>query len=267
MPNELFHYTSLGALIKILEGRVLWASNINYLNDGSEFTYAFHLLADMLDDFRKLQPQSKPHISMLEKALEANENTTHAIFVASFSEDGDQLGQWRAYGPPGRGVSLGIDTARLKEAAERQAFTLERCIYDRHSQNELLKVIVKEQLDFHLDRPARHKKLAQAFAERFTRIAATFKHPSFSDEREWRLISPPIGPSHKRVKYREGSSTVVPYYEFELPTDGDVLQVSTLIAGPTPLPNLSGPALTNLCFKYRLAWKNTRASLIPYRNW
>lgn len=53
------------------------------------------------------------------------------LYVASLSEDPDSLAQWRAYGGPGSGFSLGLRTHGIVLPSE---FRLVPCIYeDRHS--------------------------------------------------------------------------------------------------------------------------------------
>jgi len=42
---------------------------------------------------------------------------TH-YFVFSLSEDGDRLSQWRAYGKPGDGYSLGFESAGIQAIAK-----------------------------------------------------------------------------------------------------------------------------------------------------
>ena len=44
-PPTLYHYTSLGALLGIVERGEIWASHVLYLNDDSEFTYGLNLLS------------------------------------------------------------------------------------------------------------------------------------------------------------------------------------------------------------------------------
>src|ERR1043165_5564915 len=46
----LYHYTSYDSLIKIFAAGSIWASNILYLNDGSEFNYAYDILLNALTD-------------------------------------------------------------------------------------------------------------------------------------------------------------------------------------------------------------------------
>ena len=50
-------------------------------------------------------------------------------FVASFSENGDQLSQWRAYCPKGNGFSIGFRYSDLSYLLKTTGFRLVKCIY------------------------------------------------------------------------------------------------------------------------------------------
>ena len=43
-PPILYHYTTGDALFGIVETGMLWATNLHYLNDSTEFGYALGLL-------------------------------------------------------------------------------------------------------------------------------------------------------------------------------------------------------------------------------
>ena len=47
------------------------------------------------------------------------------------------------------------------------------------------------------------------------RIAAILKHPSFREEKEWRIVSPVIANTAEApILFREGHAMLVPYIEF-----------------------------------------------------
>jgi hypothetical protein len=75
---------------------------------------------------------------------------------------------------------------------------------------------------------SRHWASGSALADR---LAVLFKHESFQEERERRLISIPR--TVTELDYREGVSTLVPYYRFDLGNERDTYIHSVKI-GPTP---------------------------------
>ncbi|MFN2397803.1 MAG: hypothetical protein ABR543_04055 [Gemmatimonadaceae bacterium] len=95
-------------MIGILQSRSLWATNIRFLNDATEFQLALDLLDELLE--QKVEAASSRYDRALYSVLKESlsEAGDSEVYVASFSEDGDQLGQWRAYSPAASGYAVGI---------------------------------------------------------------------------------------------------------------------------------------------------------------
>ena len=84
----IFHYASLETFKSIIENHCIWLCDIQKSNDSTERTYFEQMLLEIY----------------VEKALLAFKSTYYSqrpdippIYSASFSLDGDLLGQWRAY--------------------------------------------------------------------------------------------------------------------------------------------------------------------------
>jgi hypothetical protein len=134
----LYHYTTQEGLLGILERKKIWASHLQYLNDASEGQIFTKLLRDEFKQrtakgskdtaqkfiaFSQLmgvlegQPESKIQCAE-NKVLDWGLNAFSWInaqdtFVASFSEQGDLLSQWRAYSGETGGYSLGFPRSYL----------------------------------------------------------------------------------------------------------------------------------------------------------
>jgi hypothetical protein len=111
-PKTLYQYTSLEALVSILQSKRMRASNIRFLNDHSESVWLKQHVVSILK--RKCsssgeQERMKEIIAMIEGWPQLSR------FVASFTERADDLSRWRAYCPPGLGVSIGFSTKCLNE--------------------------------------------------------------------------------------------------------------------------------------------------------
>jgi hypothetical protein len=68
---------------------------------------------------------------------------TH-ICVVSFTEQADQLSQWRGYCPPDGGYAIGFRTSSLEACLHEQEFVLAPCEYGKSNQNHILKQWVGE---------------------------------------------------------------------------------------------------------------------------
>jgi Protein of unknown function (DUF2971) len=116
-PPIIYHYTSAAGLRGILESGRLWLSDIFTMNDPSELKHGVSQAGGLLRAKAASGPPetkrfARDFADFYERALV---DTAH-YFVCSFSSDGDDLGQWRAYADDGRGYSLGFDGERLEDA-------------------------------------------------------------------------------------------------------------------------------------------------------
>jgi hypothetical protein len=123
--NGLFHYTTLDGLLGILRDKCLFASDVRFLNDRSEFNYGFALFKEV---FRKIKlkveitDQKDPdanQVSMYEarvssyindliNKLEEHVLKLNHVYCASFCKASNEyeynnglLSQWRGYGTDG----------------------------------------------------------------------------------------------------------------------------------------------------------------------
>jgi hypothetical protein len=62
----VYHYTDIDALLKIVEGRTIWATCINYLNDTSERTHYLRLVRKQIRarhlPFKEATPLGPPEV-------------------------------------------------------------------------------------------------------------------------------------------------------------------------------------------------------------
>lgn len=190
-PNRLYHYTTLEGMRGIVETECIWLSDARYMNDASELEYAIGLIEDEVSavirgsDLQEIVPPEF-RLEMYESPVGAKPRP----FIACFCEVDDLLSQWRGYGDLDASVALGLQTPFRRPAQ------LRRVIYDEQQQRELvrnatltwaqiLRVLVGEGEDpRELVRMPARWALEEVLAEYYL----CFKHPAFSEEREWRLI-------------------------------------------------------------------------------
>lgn len=51
-PPILYHYTRLPGLLGIIDSKALWATDIRYLNDETEFHHAVDITRDLLTELK-----------------------------------------------------------------------------------------------------------------------------------------------------------------------------------------------------------------------
>lgn len=194
----LYHYTTLAGLLGITASTSIWASDVRYMNDASELIYAAEMIGAVVAKTLEAV-EDEP----LRSALPRRPGFTNAFeygkrpFVACFCEEDNLLSQWRGYRRDETGFSLGIDVPGLARMNDLPPNTyLRKVIYDEKQQTETVRAVTEDWLQVArgmLQRGEDAKDvfpypaiwaLQAALAEQHL----SFKHPTFAEEREWRLI-------------------------------------------------------------------------------
>jgi hypothetical protein len=186
--------------------------------------------------------------------------------VGSFSQECDQLSQWRAYTGGGVGYSIGFNFGMLKSFADEQKYELARCFYTQSEHNVLADGVVTKIKKTLADQSV---DIALAVcAHEVLRFAPRVKHPSFSEEQEWRLTKE-VGTEEGegQVKFRAGKSMLVPYGQFGLRDEYDNTPITEIVVGPTPHMDLSKRSVERLLLTHDMGHVAIIESTVPFRNW
>jgi hypothetical protein len=272
-PEVLYHYTAQNGLLGIVEKAELWATKVQYMNDATEFGVSLDLARQRLESLleetcKDASARSfKTAYAELLRSLTGLEQIN--IFASCFCEDGDLLSQWRGYSSSG-GVAIGFDTRALTKVASEAGFILGKCVYEL----DIQRVIVNEAIEYCCQEDlagraqwGRHGPLAEILF----RCGAFFKDSSFSEEKEWRLVSPTVDFWHERLRFRPGRSMLTPYYAVPV-AEGEAPLVRHIVVGPCPHMELAKSAVEALLMKHGLrgplqGHRVALGSSVPFRNW
>jgi len=295
-PERLYHYTTPAGLLGISESRKLWATHIRYLNDSTEYVHAIEVAHKVVLKRSDLTPQEVEFFGYLLGKSEIGAWIRSRLFgadfyVTSLTKAPDLLSQWRTYAPKS-GYCIGWKVEAIQRVANQTGFMLRECIYDLDVQSSRISVVVEESLnrlrttpvsvDFNgafwsprdeseLTAYAELSRQTEAFDAAFAEVACICKHPSFSEEREWRLVSSRYPNGRRPVpKYRVGKSVLIPFIEVDMDFERlGVLEADAqtrIICGPSPEIDLAQQAALQLFGGWRGgAW--TTQSKVPYRDW
>jgi hypothetical protein len=316
----LYHYTDQKGLLGIIEKRKIWASHLQYLNDMSEGQIFTKLLLDELNKrtttgseeplsqlgmYAQLmmlsvdQPESRiqcAHKKILDWGLNAfswikNQDT----FVASFSEIGDLLSQWRAYSGETGGYSIGFTRSYLKSVgmhfleSQKESFyedsnSLAACQYcDKQEEESLIREIGRI-VDSYIAEADQANwqtipdieegfKILGAIAKKhffpLGRRRAITKDQAFREEAEWRLVLQleRSGTTNSEPEFRPGRSMPIPYFKVDLTWENQALEIPEIIVGPCPHPFEAAKSVQMLLRKEGVRKFEVKNSKIPYRNW
>ncbi|MQW55664.1 DUF2971 domain-containing protein [Sinorhizobium meliloti] len=268
----LFHYTTFAGFLGIVSGRSMWASSIHYLNDSQEFKHGLDVAKGVAQ--RKIPDENGARRQLLERFITALQQYSRGyLYVASFTEKGDLLSQWRGYAATG-GLSLGFDFGVLRDVAERNTFRLIKCIYDNETKQRIATEIVDSALngmpsDIEFD-ASQIEKSAYALVLSYFQLAAAFKDSSFTEESEWRLISRYIPMNHHRVRVRATPRMLIPYYDLPLDLGRTKMErkdigLELIVVGPSSEQDLISEAVGIATHGQGLWVKSQQYSRIPYR--
>lgn len=223
-PDEgpcLFHYTTYGGCDGIATSRSLWATNIHFLNDYTEFKHAIDLMKCCIEQKIKIYNDSNFKSSLTDLLNKLNAGRECNIFVSSFTESSDILSQWRGYGGIG-GVSMGFRFDSLTEISIDHKIYLTKCVYDEDRKVNLVNSIIDETYSIYEEYRSKNPsnmdgmkfgiEVGKYFQTTFFRLAPAFKDASFKEEKEWRFTTPVTSIGDKNVSSRSTPSMIIPYY-------------------------------------------------------
>ncbi|HET7730686.1 MAG TPA: DUF2971 domain-containing protein [Usitatibacter sp.] len=269
-PAELFHYTDFDGVYGILASRCLWLSKVSTLNDTSEVKLAIDLFKQQASEAaRGLDMEEARFLEHAAGLLDSVRRTN--ICVAGFSEDKDQLNQWRSYANDGRGIALGFDTGILRGAARKHDVRLLRCVYEPEAHRRIVGDLVRLLLDAFRGTPpdadGARKALLDQFSSTFLLTAPVIKDHHFAQEKEWRLVSMPRSvddPQLTAVLYGNHASVklVLPLIPEGDPASG---VISSVTIGPTLDPDNVADAVDVLARHKGFRISTVRLSRVPYR--
>lgn len=266
-PAIIYHYTSASGLMGIVESGTIWATDIQYLNDSREFEYTVTLADTNLTNYRVAASQDD--VPLYDECLQSLSFAANGIqlFATAFSAKPDLLSQWRAYCPPTGGFALGFAPASLQRDA---GVFLLPCLYDRDQQqllfNRVLTFLLQEWRASPESRGS-HDGYGLDFLNAFLLMAATFKHASFAEEDEWRLVQWQSRVGMGFPEFRTGRGGIVPYIRLPLQQKGQPLQLPDVFVGPGPHARLAASAVVGYLQSKNVQFPNVNVSSTPYRPW
>ena len=288
----LYHYSDARGFLGVEESKSLWFSNIRYMNDSEEWSYALKMLQKVIREFDGIDGSNA-----LQDAFNTicNIEPLHTHYTFSFTEESDLLSQWRGYCPNG-GYSFALDNEHLDKFIDA-GFLLEPCIYEEEKQRQFILARIigtdpdrrRQSFEDEKIRRAEGRYIKGGSAYEFhqniypniirnSKLLVLLKHPSFREEREWRLLASYDGNTTSespKFGFRVSGNMVVPYLVVKIPlltsrvtypggsyhepTEPE-LRISEVVVGPTPHQGLALAAC-------RMMVRNSRSSETPYVSW
>lgn len=252
----LWHYTNGQSLIAMLETMSIFSTQLSCLNDTTELRYGSNLFREALSAKRAIIPEKSAVSALLDGALDyfkENPNfPAQAVvphFVACFSEERDDLSQWRAYGNGENGYAVGFRAGDLCCCSNA---ALVRINYDSALHHTLAQRAVDAMIDFFLEAvkkcaPSDLAKFGSEFLEAWdasiTMDAPLIKDPAFSKERECRIVKGFSFDELTNLRFLQKGSMMSRHLPLQ-PSNGQAatpyhLPIAEVIVGPCRHPQIS----------------------------
>ncbi|MEN4578076.1 DUF2971 domain-containing protein [Pantoea agglomerans] len=288
---NLYHYTDLNAVHSILDTHKIRMTDIRYLNDKTEYLQGLEILQEASHEvFLQDSGYDEEFTNVIDgwlkdafKELLELQNAIEMFYVASFSRSSDTLSQWRSYGMFAIEFDYDKLQNRLFELTIQKVAQLEKtldyelieCHYVLNKNDALEEALQKIRSTivpmmsiWWLDNVPieRNMHLYKDLKKTISMLATTFKHASFYEEQEVRLvISDKI--VSENINFRTKNNILIPFYEFDITAE----VISGVKVGPVENQIITEQSLhifnshraTKLgSERYRLA---IETSDIPYR--
>ena len=273
----LYHYTTQKGFLGIIDTKCIFATNLYYMSDAMEMKHAVSVACNAFDKFSNDKDRLLAGCAVFCKnKLEALEE--FPIYACCFSEERDLLSQWRGYAGE-CGLSLCFDPSKLSEVSVSNNFRLRKCIYDLDEQYLIASNAVQNCLNVFQQRNPESDpiksciKAFDVFVDDYYNWGPLFKHESFREEKEWRLLSAIQSYRSANVKFRAGKHCIIPYAAVKLDieyskgqSDGRTqLGFYDILIGPTPIKELPWKAVMQLCEAKNIYFTQITPTSIPYR--
>lgn len=259
-PEHLYHYTSTEGFLGIAQNNKMWASHILFMNDRSEFSYAFEMSRDII---RKLEQGKKlsykPNLELQRSfafLLDGNIEKED-VYIIPLSEKQDDLNMWKKYTDMSPGLCLELDTGKLGNTISQNNISIGRVIYNADEQRGFLKSIILEDVEKAHDKSSYSNILYNLLLN----AAPLIKHPAFKDEKEWRII---IRVSRQEIDFRLKDSIIIPYYKHGIDKTNTI---SSITIGPGGNSEYVKQSIEFFCSRYcqNIHDNAIKQSGLPYR--
>lgn len=272
-PEQVCHYTNADAFLGIIKNKELWASHILFQNDKKEALYSLDLLSESL--YENKAAFAKNNIDIQKLLSYIKPLTGQQIFTISFSEKRDDLNQWRSYGNSNPSYCIGFDPKQLEKLKLKQSYNsnyedkvrvcFSKCIYTPNQQKEIIKNIIKDVIEKLKASKMTEESIADELLPDFLTISPFFKHPSFEEEQEWRLVFSSVEKESVNIRYTK--SGFVPYITLPITVDS----IKDIIISPCPDSVYMLNSTKYVCSQYGIEPVENKVhkienSTIPYRN-
>lgn len=206
----------------ILETKTFWATDVRFMNDRTEGTYAYDAVRDALSSRNDILSAELRYIFDKHGSI-PGAGTDWFRYAVCLCGTTDLLSQWVGYTRKEEGVALVIPSSALIPRAGR-AFALIRVLYEPKHQIEKINSFLDHAVGVWSAFAPETKQEADAFlgivGYVLIQLMLRFKNPKFEKENEWRVLLIALAREKtERVRYRCRNGQEIPYIDVPFHAD------------------------------------------------
>jgi hypothetical protein len=279
-PPVVYHYTTDAGLRGILQSGRIWLTDIFSLNDPSELRHGLSRARAILNQKAASGPPESKIFAKDFASLDKGLDRAAHYFVCSFSEAGDDLGQWRAYADNGRGYALGFDAKALEEAFGKGAETPTSnnaafpVTYGDSTLDDIQRQLVEKMFSL-ISLPNGRKlpgdvivaymvELLTTLASHALHAVLFFKHEAYSNEREYRFLEVHRADAKPAHSLRGRPYSLIRYREFDWKGPA-AAALKKIVVGPAAHPDKALQFARDCIREFVVKDVDITHSGIPYR--
>lgn len=241
----MYHYTDFAAFDGIIRCGELRLNNILNMNDASEMRLFMNSICKaVIDKLTTDDENDKTREAKKFFSSELKHEFSYSAYAACFSKYRDDAAQWERYGHFGRGVCIAFHEDLIQKmiggVISFQEVYYQADMREHRLVNEFYQII-KASGQFSDCLPKLQDLMNEAWVN-----SAAFKHPSFVNEKEFRLVVSPFISNEFTVepKYHVSQGRIKKYYPLDLNRMCGKLNmhlsdlVGEIIIGPTSSQSL-----------------------------
>jgi hypothetical protein len=278
----LWHYTSGAGLLGIIETGTLFATQVSCLNDSTEVRYGSQLFCDALVAVRQKHSGDAVINEFLERItatfVEDPSKPSHApnmYFVTCFTDQGDDLSQWRAYCGDENGYAIGF---RAQGLFGNQNSLVARVNYTSDQHKAVAEQVADATVQFFRDglennRAASPAEWAAEFVPVWTnwigRLAPLVKNEAFQAEHEYRVVHQLQLNEMGQVRFRQRKTLMSRHLPLVFPHPAaprfPMLPIHGVRIGPTHHKEITRISVDTLMMQMGYGTGHVSVSDIPFQ--
>lgn len=212
--EKIYHYTDIYGLRGLIIDKKMWLGNLRQMNDSQEeFYFMQHLKEAVLNTKREITPEQLKALESLFN-LETEKLKTAPAYVACFSRLKDDASQWERYADKGTGFCIEFNTCKFNEFMKGSMF-LQPVYYINSMESH---THVKNLVHYLEYNSIPSFSNINSLMSNVRACASSYKHPSFAQEEEIRLILLPefISYTDGKIIYNISSGIIKRIFELDI---------------------------------------------------